>query len=229
MKTPGTCQKTRSAPQKQPMPTTIDSNPAGNGGASGVPSTKWRSATGICVSRPPSAVSAVIMRVRSLKRSTIRLMRSGYAAGGPWRAQAGRGSQAGEDALFLGRCDALVADRLVEDRLRDRRGFAAHRGKRLRQDAAPRRAWIGGPARAGAVAETDDQLVALAAGDPAVADGAVEDRRRDRRRADRDRLEHPLEDRSDRRRGCRLAFVRRSAEHGKAGALGLDGVGGHHG
>src|SRR6059058_3854125 len=38
--TPGACQNTRSAPQKQPMPTTACSSPAGNGGAIGVPSTK---------------------------------------------------------------------------------------------------------------------------------------------------------------------------------------------
>src|SRR3954468_22705855 len=45
----------RSAPQKQPMPTTSCSRPSGKGGSSGVPSTSWRDGTGILASRPGSA------------------------------------------------------------------------------------------------------------------------------------------------------------------------------
>jgi hypothetical protein len=56
--TPGAFQKRRSAPQKQPMPTTIRSNPSGNGGVIGVSRTRWRDVTGIAASRPGSAVSA---------------------------------------------------------------------------------------------------------------------------------------------------------------------------
>src|SRR5207247_3361985 len=49
----------RSAPQKQPIPTTAYSSPAGNGGAIGVPSVSCRSGTPIGSSRPGSASSAV--------------------------------------------------------------------------------------------------------------------------------------------------------------------------
>jgi hypothetical protein len=37
--TPGACQNTRSAPQKQPSPKTARSKPSGNGGVIGVPRT----------------------------------------------------------------------------------------------------------------------------------------------------------------------------------------------
>src|SRR6478752_4147369 len=60
---PGACQNTRSAPQKQPMPTTAVSRPSGYGGFSGVPSTKCRSGTGIVSVRPGSASSGATMRV----------------------------------------------------------------------------------------------------------------------------------------------------------------------
>ena len=57
---PGVCQKTRSAPQKQPMPTIACSVSSGKGGSSGVPSTKWVSGTWKGrVSRPGSASAAL--------------------------------------------------------------------------------------------------------------------------------------------------------------------------
>src|SRR3954452_8486495 len=59
----GSSQKPFSAPQKQPMPNTARSVPSGNGGSSGVPSTKWRSGTGIFSSRPGRASSGAGMAV----------------------------------------------------------------------------------------------------------------------------------------------------------------------
>lgn len=60
--TPGSVQNLRSAPQKQPMPNTAVSVPAGNGGRIGAGSTKWRGGTGIGVARPGSASSGRGMR-----------------------------------------------------------------------------------------------------------------------------------------------------------------------
>ena len=57
--TPGSRQKIRSAPQKQPIPKTATCAPSGHGPFSGVPSTVCRGATGISTSRPGSASSAV--------------------------------------------------------------------------------------------------------------------------------------------------------------------------
>ena len=65
----GACQKTRSAPQKQPRPTTATSSPSGNGGAIGVPSTSCAPGTCIASSRPGSASSAVTIVVGLLKRN----------------------------------------------------------------------------------------------------------------------------------------------------------------
>ena len=55
------CQKKRSAPQKQPIANWICSIPSGNGGTIGVPSTRWDSATGMDSDRPASASSGVTM------------------------------------------------------------------------------------------------------------------------------------------------------------------------
>ena len=71
MYTPGVCQKPRSAPQKQPMPKIAVSTPSGNGGSSGVPSTKCVSGTwNGRVSRPGSASAgsgiSVLLRKRKL-------------------------------------------------------------------------------------------------------------------------------------------------------------------
>src|ERR671918_172425 len=49
---PGTCQNSRSAPQKQPIPTIRVSIPSGQGPRIGVPSTACVSRTGMAVSRP---------------------------------------------------------------------------------------------------------------------------------------------------------------------------------
>src|SRR3954453_23756724 len=76
----------RSAPQKQPIPTITCSKPSGNGGFSGVPSTAWRSATGISSSQPGSAEEASIIDV--LLRSpnmALRLRRRDYGPGNPQR------------------------------------------------------------------------------------------------------------------------------------------------
>src|SRR5919112_6152045 len=62
--TPGSCQKIRSAPQKQPIATYSTCVPSGHGPFSGVPRTACVSGTGYGVAdRPGSASSAVIMRV----------------------------------------------------------------------------------------------------------------------------------------------------------------------
>src|SRR5215213_8022296 len=69
---PGACQKPRSAPQKQPMPKTAVSTPSGNGGSSGVPSTKWVSGTAKgWVSRPGSASAGSGIAVLSRNRKLI--------------------------------------------------------------------------------------------------------------------------------------------------------------
>src|SRR5205085_10778344 len=68
--TPGSCQNSRSAPQKQPIPTTARSSPSGKGGLGGVPSTAWRSATGISALRPGSAPGALTIFVFWPKPST---------------------------------------------------------------------------------------------------------------------------------------------------------------
>ena len=54
---PGVSHSLRSAPQKQPMPNTARSAPAGNGGSSGAPLTACRVGTGIRSGRPASAFS----------------------------------------------------------------------------------------------------------------------------------------------------------------------------
>src|SRR5712691_420180 len=59
----------RSAPQKQPRPTTACSRPSGNGGAIGLPSTSCAAGTGIDSSRPGSASSAVIIVLGFVKRN----------------------------------------------------------------------------------------------------------------------------------------------------------------
>src|SRR6059036_3347244 len=82
---PGACQKTRSAPQKQPIPTTACSSPSGNGGAIGVPSVSCRSGTRIGSSRPGSASSAVTTAVGFEKRC---MRVPGYPAGGLRRRRA---------------------------------------------------------------------------------------------------------------------------------------------
>ena len=64
----GAFQNMRSAPQKQPMPTTAVCRPSGNGGFRGVPSTKCRSGTGIGSARPGSASSGATMRVFEANR-----------------------------------------------------------------------------------------------------------------------------------------------------------------
>src|SRR5512133_4338842 len=74
---PSACQKTRSAPQKQPMPTTSCSMPSGNGGCSGVPSTSCRSGTCIACSRPGSASSGVICSAFFVKRNMLPSLRGG--------------------------------------------------------------------------------------------------------------------------------------------------------
>src|SRR5688500_20136509 len=53
------------------MPTTIRSDPCGNGGASGVPSTSWRAGIGIGASRPGSARSASIIWVLRVEKSIV--------------------------------------------------------------------------------------------------------------------------------------------------------------
>ena len=67
---PASCQNRRSAPQKQPMPTTSCWKPSGNGPLSGVPSTSWLAGTGISVSRPGSARSGSIIFIFSRNRNT---------------------------------------------------------------------------------------------------------------------------------------------------------------
>jgi hypothetical protein len=61
--TPGTCQNVFSSPQKQPSANSAISLPSGYGGVNGVPSTACRSGTGIGVSRPGSASSALTICV----------------------------------------------------------------------------------------------------------------------------------------------------------------------
>src|SRR5215475_10110445 len=56
---PGTFQKTRSSPQKQPIPKSASSVPSGNGGVRRAPLTKCFSGTGMGVARPGSASSLV--------------------------------------------------------------------------------------------------------------------------------------------------------------------------
>jgi hypothetical protein len=70
--TPFSFQNSRSAPQKQPMPTTSCSICSGNGGVSGVPSTSWLDGTGIGVSRPGSARSGAIIFVFSRNKIMVR-------------------------------------------------------------------------------------------------------------------------------------------------------------
>src|SRR4051794_10176554 len=87
----------RSAPQKQPMPTTSDSKPSGNGGVIGVPSTSCRSGTGIAASRPGSASSGAtssdVWRWNRNIRSVLLVLESG---GVDAIAQAGRVRAVGE-------------------------------------------------------------------------------------------------------------------------------------
>ena len=52
LSTPGSSQKSRSAPQKQPMATTTCSAPGGNGGVNDVPRTRCGATTGIGSGRP---------------------------------------------------------------------------------------------------------------------------------------------------------------------------------
>ncbi len=66
--TPSASQNFRSAPQKQPIPTISCWNPSGNGGSSGVPSTKCSSGTGISSSRPGSASSGAMTLVCFVNR-----------------------------------------------------------------------------------------------------------------------------------------------------------------
>ena len=61
--TPGTCQNVLSSPQKKPSANSAISLPSGYGGVNGVPSTACRSGTGIGVSRPGSASSALTICV----------------------------------------------------------------------------------------------------------------------------------------------------------------------
>ena len=72
----GVSQNTRSAPQKQPMPTTSVSRPSGNGPFSGVPRTSCAGGTCISASRPGSASSGVGRRrflgLSSCARSMLR-------------------------------------------------------------------------------------------------------------------------------------------------------------
>ena len=64
----------RSAPQKQPSPSTIDSVSSGKGGAIGVPSTAWSPGWTIGVSRPGRASSgAGIVVLWRLKSMVLRL------------------------------------------------------------------------------------------------------------------------------------------------------------
>src|SRR4051794_33325454 len=65
----------RSAPQKQPMPKIALSVPSGNGGSSGVPSTKWLEGTAIRCSRPGRASSFEVMAVFLLSRKLMVLSR----------------------------------------------------------------------------------------------------------------------------------------------------------
>src|SRR5882724_13620056 len=64
------CQNLRSAPQKQPSPNTACSRPAGYGGCSLRPLTKWVVAVGIGVARPGSASAAlgnaVVLRMNNM-------------------------------------------------------------------------------------------------------------------------------------------------------------------
>src|SRR4051794_9645529 len=66
---PSACQNTRSAPQKQPIPTTSFCISTGKGCWSGVPRTTWRLGTRIGVSRPGSASSGDTILVFFSKRN----------------------------------------------------------------------------------------------------------------------------------------------------------------
>src|SRR5436309_3893416 len=130
---PGACQKTRSAPQKQPIPTTACSSPSGNGGAIGVPSVSCRSGTRIGSSRPDSTSSAVTRAVGFEKRC---MRVPGYPARGSLR-----GRRADEELA------RRLAGRLHADALRaldqpvavavdlDDVAFAGRGGQRLLVDA----------------------------------------------------------------------------------------------
>src|SRR5919112_3408206 len=69
--TPGTCQKIRSAPQKQPIATYSTCVPSGQGPFSGVPRTACVAGTGYgVVARPGRASSGEIMRVLNVEPNT---------------------------------------------------------------------------------------------------------------------------------------------------------------
>src|SRR5437588_9055252 len=91
----------RSAPQKQPIPTTACWSPSGKGGAIGVSSTSCRAGTGIASSRPGCASAAETIVLDFVKRNmpvslptglnvTRRLSRAGSADEELPRALAGR-------------------------------------------------------------------------------------------------------------------------------------------
>src|SRR5882724_449590 len=73
------CQNLRSAPQKQPSPNTACSRPAGYGGCSLRPLTKWVVAVGIGVARPGSA-SAALGNAVVLRMNNMDYLQAGSAA-----------------------------------------------------------------------------------------------------------------------------------------------------
>src|SRR5258705_13622658 len=69
---PGICQNIRSAPQKQPIPKTAISDPAGHGPCCGVPSTACVGGTFSGVVRPGNAWPAVGIAGAVRRRNTVR-------------------------------------------------------------------------------------------------------------------------------------------------------------
>src|SRR5262245_53121578 len=96
---PSVCQSFRSAPQKQPIPKSTVSVPAGKGGVIDVPRTAWRGATGMACDRPGSAWSGDGTRSFALSRrmsvTVAARPRLGYAVG------AGLGSSIGSNLPML--------------------------------------------------------------------------------------------------------------------------------